>query len=164
MLEYLADMLASFTRIESYSISFRARRGIWRKIRFNDLDMHSLMSFCDAVDKEHRFGFFKRIADLCLFILGVFPEYVRFTYRYAYSKEVRPPIVGRMRRSTEEYEEEGRKFYKLAAGHPVAGTIQLSKVLWLLHSNFRAAQKPLNFIAQHYLHNTRQNLFGMGAA
>lgn len=164
VLEYLADMLASFTRIESYALSFRSKRGVWRKVRFNDVDMDSLMSFCDAVDREHRFGFFKRIADLCLFILGVFPEYVRFTYRYPHSREVRPPIVGRKRRSTQEYEEEGRKFYKLAAGHPVADTIQLSRVLWLLHGNFHAAQKPLNFIAQHYLHNTRHNLFGIGAA
>lgn len=163
VLEYLADMLASFTRIESYAIAFRAGKGFWRKIRFNDLDMDSLMSFCEAGDKEHRFGFFKRIADICLFILGVFPEYVRFTYRYAHSGERRPRLMGRRRRSAEEYEEEGRKFYKLAANHALARTIHLSPVLWLLHTDFRAAQKPINFIAQQYLHNTRHNLFGLGA-
>ena len=53
LLGYLAEMLSSFTRIESYAISFRARQGTWKKIRFNDLDIHSLMSFCEVVENEH---------------------------------------------------------------------------------------------------------------
>ncbi len=31
---------------------------------------------CEVVGEEHRFGFYRRIADFCLFILGMFPEYV----------------------------------------------------------------------------------------
>ena len=50
LLIYLADMLASFSRVESYAISIRIRKGVWRKIRFNDLDIHSLMSLCNVVD------------------------------------------------------------------------------------------------------------------
>ena len=69
LLGYLADMLSSFTKIESYTISFRVRKGGWRKIRFNDLDIHSLMSFSETVEDEYRLGFYKRIADICLFIL-----------------------------------------------------------------------------------------------
>ncbi|MDJ0915836.1 MAG: hypothetical protein QNI95_19885, partial [Desulfobacterales bacterium] len=32
---YLADMLASFTRIESYTFTFRTHKGICKKLRFN---------------------------------------------------------------------------------------------------------------------------------
>jgi len=72
LLGYLADMLASFTRVESYVISFRVKKGVWKKIRFNNLDIVSLISLCQAVQDEYRLGLYKRIADICLFILGVF--------------------------------------------------------------------------------------------
>lgn len=161
VLLYLAEMLSSFTKIESYSISYRVRKGIWRKIRFNDLDIDSLTRFCESVDEEHRLGFFKRIADICLFMLGVFPGYVQFSYRYPSTGELRPQQVGRVRRNATEYLEEGRKFYKLAAEHPAAGTYGLSEVFWLFHANFHAAQKPLNFIAEHYLHYKKHSMFGI---
>lgn len=161
VLLYLAEMLSSFTKIESYSISYRVRKGIWRKIRFNDLDIDSLTRFCESVDEEHRLGFFKRIADICLFMLGVFPGYVQFSYRYPSTGELRPQQVGRVRRNATEYLEEGRKFYKLAAEHPAARTYGLSEVFWLFHANFHAAQKPLNFIAEHYLHYKKHSMFGI---
>jgi hypothetical protein len=40
------------------------------------------MNFCEAVKDEHRPGFYKRIADICLFILGIFPGYAEQDYRY----------------------------------------------------------------------------------
>lgn len=160
---YLAEMLSSFTKIESYSISYRVKKNIWRKIRFNDLDIDSLIRFCESVEEEHRLGFFKRIADICLFILGVFPEYVQFNYRYPSSGELRPQIAGRVRRSVADFAEEGKKFYKLAAEHPTAMTFGLSEVFWLFCGNFHAARKPLNFIAEHYLHYRRHSLFGIGS-
>ncbi len=157
LLTYLADMLSSFTKVESYAISFRGKKGIWRKIRFNDLDIHSLMSFCEAVEDEYRCGFYKRIADICLFILGIFPEYVEREYRYPFSGQVRPQIRGRLRISPEDYEKEGRRFYRLAAEHWPARN--LSEVFWALHGNFEKAKKPLNLIAEHYLQYQRQELF-----
>ena len=159
IIPYLADMLASFTKVESYAVSYRIREGIWRRIRFSDLDVDSLIRLCDSVEEEHRLGFFKRIGDICLFLLGLFPEYVRYTYRYPSSEELRPHITGFARRSAEEYREEGTRFYGLAAEHPAAREFALSDIFRLLHEKFRAALKPLNFIADHYLHSQRQNLF-----
>ena len=159
ILTYLADMLSSFTKVESYSISFRGKKRIWKKIRFNDLDIHSLMSFCEVVEDEYRFAFYKRIADVCLFILGIFPEYVERDYRYPFSRQVRPQIRGRLRISPENYEKEGRKFYKLAAEHLSARELNLSEVFWTLHGDFQKVRKPLNFIADHYLRYQRQNIF-----
>lgn len=117
------------------------------------------MSFCEVVEDEYRFAFYKRIADVCLFILGIFPEYVERDYRYPFSRQVRPQIRGRLRISPEDYEKEGRRFYKLAAEHLSARGLNLSEVFWALHGNFQKARKPLNFIAEHYLRYQRQNIF-----
>jgi len=160
LLTYLADMLSSFTRIESYAIAFRIRKGMWRKFRFNDLDIHSLMTICEAVEDEYRLTLYKRIADICLFILGIFPDYAEHEYRYAFSGQLRPQIRGRVRMSPEEYEQEGRKFYKLAAKHGTASELDLSEVFWALHENFQKAKKPLNFIAEHYFQSRRHTFFG----
>jgi len=160
LLTYLADMLSSFTRIESYAIAFRIRKGMWRKFRFNDLDIHSLMTICEAVEDEYRLTLYKRIADICLFILGIFPDYAEHEYRYAFSGQLRPQIRGRVRMSPEEYEQEGRKFYKLAAKHGAASELDLSEVFWALHENFQKAKKPLNFIAEHYFQSRRHTFFG----
>jgi hypothetical protein len=160
LLTYLADMLSSFTKVESYTITLRVRKGIWKKIRFNNLDIFSLMSFCEAVQDEYRLGLYKRIADICLFILGIFPDYADSDYRYPFSGQLRPQIRGKLRFSPEAYEKEGRKFYKLAAEHHSARELDLSEVFRALHGNFQRAKKPLNFIAEHYLQYKRHRLFG----
>jgi hypothetical protein len=159
LLDYLADMLSSFTRIESYTVSFETRKGTWERVRLNDLDIFSLMSLCDMVEDESRIGFYKRIADICLLILGIFPDYVEREYRYPFSAQIRPSVQGRARISPEEYEKEGRKFYKLAAEHHSAKEMELSEIFWTLHEDFQIAKKPLNFIAEHFLRYQRQKLF-----
>jgi hypothetical protein len=158
ILLYLADMLASFIKVESYTLFHPAEEGTWREVTFSDLDIDSLIIFSESVDREYQLGFFKRIADICLFILGLFPEYVRATHRYPFSGELRPQLADRVRRSEEDYEEEGRRFYQLAAKHPAARSVELSEVFNLLHENFTTAKKPLNFVAQNYLHYLRLDL------
>lgn len=160
VLEYLADMLSSFIKTESYTIPIRVRKGVWRKIRFSDMDIDSLSRLCEAVGEEYRFSLYKRIADVCLFILGIFPEYAQFDYHYPLTGQVKPKIrVGQ--KGMQEYEEEGRKFYKLASEHESAKILELSGVFQLLQENFNAAKKPLNFISQHYFAHKKQQLFGM---
>ena len=159
ILVYLANMLSTFTRIESYTISFRVRKGFWRKIRFNDMDITSLIRFSETVDDEFRLGIYKRIADLCLFILGIFPDYAERSYRYPLSGEVRPQIAASVKVSPEEYEQKGQQFYRLAAEHQAAAEMDLSDVFWALHENFQKAKKPLNFIADYYLTTRRHMLF-----
>lgn len=160
LLVYLADMLASFIKVENYTVFYPTEEGVWREFKFSDLDIDSLIVFSESVEEEYRLGFFKRIGDICLFILGLFPEYVRATHRYPFSGELRPHTAGRVRRSVEEYEEEGRRFYQLAAEHPAARPVELSQVFNLLHENFNTAKKPLNFIAHHYLNYRRLDLLG----
>ncbi len=160
ILKYLADMLSSFTRIESYTIPIRVRKGVWRKLRFSDFDIDALILLCHAMDKAHRFSFYKRIGDVCLFILGIFPEYAPPSYPHPSQREIRLGIRTQQK-SEQEYEEEGKKFYKLAAEHDSARELELSEVFWLLYQNFNIARKSLNFIAQHYLHHKKHHLFGI---
>lgn len=158
VLVYLADMLSSFTKVESYSIPYRVRERVWRKIRYHDADVDCLIRNMEFAGEELRFPFYKRIADICLFLLGVFPEYVRSASRYPLSGEQRPRFVGWTRWSMEEYEEEGRKYYKLASLHPMARDQELSEVFGLLHDSFHVARKPLLLIAENYMHCERPPL------
>ncbi len=160
VLLYLADMLSSFTKVQSYSITYRVREKLWRKIRFHDADVDSLIRDMELAGEEYRFPFYKRIADICLFLVGIFPEYVRSSSRYPLTGEPRPRFFGWTRWTTEEYEEEGRKYYKLASLHPVAQGQELSEVFGLLHDGFHLARKPLHLIAESYIHCERPALIG----
>ncbi len=162
VVEYMASMMASFTRIQSYTVPVRVRRGIRRRARYNDMDIDSLVKFAADADPEQRFGYYKRIADVCLFLSGVFPESARRRYgRMVGGAAI--PMTGsrRTRRTIEDYEREGRRFYGLAEGHPAARALELSAVFGILRENFTSARKPLNFVATRFLHASRRKLFGV---
>ena len=159
ILKYLADMLTSFTRTSSFTRRVRVRKGIWRKIRFSDMNIDSLLMLCQSCDEEHRFSLYKRIADLCLFISGIFPEYATIDYRYPSSTVTNKRFFGRFKRSMEDYEEEGKLFYKLAGVHRDANLLNLTEVFHYLHDNFNLAKKPLNYLSEHYIQFNKGKLF-----
>jgi hypothetical protein len=156
---YLAAMLASFARVESVTVPVRVREGIWRRYRASDLDAESLMRYCQALDEEFRFEPYKRIADVCLFLAGMFPDYVEAQHRYPLSRQPRPRMKGRLCRSLEDYEAYGQAFYRLAAEHERARLEGLEDVLTTLSENFILAEKPLMFLTDRYLRFTRHRLF-----
>lgn len=151
MRTYLAEMLASFTRIHGFTYPVRVRRGVWYKHRFSDLDIDSLIRLCQAVEDHLRFGFYKRIADVCLFIAGMFPE--------AAQRGASTAWTSRGQRDLEDYEQEGRQFYELAAQHEGAAVLELTDVLRTLSERFTLAAKPLTFLSEHYLPLRRHTLF-----
>jgi len=51
-------MLSSFTRIETYAFSIQVGKHIFENIKFNDLDMFSLMAISETVEDEYRLGFY----------------------------------------------------------------------------------------------------------
>ncbi len=155
MRQYLAEMLASFTRIHGFTYPVRVQRGVWYKRRFSDLDIDSLIRLCQTVEEQMRFGFYKRIADVCLFIAGMFPEYAQPGASAAWA--------GRGQRDLEDYEQEGRQFYELAAQHEGAAVMELRDVLRTLSQRFELAEKPLTFLSEHYLLTRRHSLFGASA-
>ncbi len=161
VLDYLASMLSSFTRVESYVKPVRVKPGVWRRVRFSDMDIDSLIRLCEAADEEERFRYYKRIGDVCLFTLGVFPEYAQLNRGYPTAGKRRPQASIRARRGVQEYEEEGRRSYRLAGEHPTARMADLAQVFRLLHDHFSAARKPLDFISRHYLKTRRTGVFEM---
>ena len=160
ILYYLAHLLASFTRINSYRIRMRTPRGRLRLVRYNDMDIDCLIDFCSRAEEEERFAFYKRIADVCLFVSGVFPESASPPFSAVSVGGPRRRFGGGMRRTMEEYVHEGQSFYGLAQQHPQAQKLQLSDVFELLGKQFTWARKPLGFIATNYLHARTDQLFG----
>jgi hypothetical protein len=156
---YVADMLASFTRIESVTVPVRVRKGIWRKYRTSDLDVEGLIRYAEGLEETFRFGTYKRIGDVCLFMSGMFPEYIEAQYRYPLSQQIRPRMRGRLLTRLEDYEAHGRAFYRLAAEHEQARMEELQGVLTMLSDNFILAEKPLTFLANRYLGFARHKLF-----
>lgn len=161
VIEYLAMMLASFMKIQSYVVPVRVRRGVRRRVRYNDMDVDSLIRFASDADPAERYGYYKRIGDVCLFVSGVFPGHThRDYYQLAGGKPTPVSRSWRMRRSIEDYEREGSRFYRLAQGHPTAEILDLAGVFGVLRENFAAARKPLTYMANRFLHARKQQLFG----
>ena len=157
VVEYLASMMASFTRVHSYTVPVRVRRGVRRRIRYNDMDIDSLVKFASDSEPEQRFGYYKRIADVCLFLSGVFPD----SAQARTGSVTAPARTWRLRRTLEDYEREGRRFYGLAQEHPAARTLELSSVFATLKQNFTSARKPLTLVATRFLHARKRELFGV---
>ena len=156
---YLAGLLASFTRIESLSITIRVRKGIWRRYRTDELDVEGLIRYSQALDDAQRFEPYRRIGDVCLFLTGVFPRAIETRYQYPASGQVRPRARSSAVASREEYEAHGRAFYRLAADHEVAEIRRLKAVLESLSEDFILAEKALAFVVDRYLGLIRDELF-----
>lgn len=148
---YLADMMASFTRIESYPVSRQLIKGVWKEIRFNDMDIDAIIQMCESVEEQYKFGFYKRAADLCVFIPGMFPDRVPSEADLLDIDGELSHYFGASGRTTKDYEEEGALFYKLAAEHREAAELELSEVLWHIRENVGLAKKPLSHISDNLL-------------
>ncbi|MGB9682550.1 MAG: hypothetical protein ACP5RW_07790 [bacterium] len=156
--EYLINMLVSFTRTESQTIYYvaKGKKGL-RKLRFSDIDIADMIRLADMVNEEVRFPIYKRIGDICLWTIGIFPEYV--LPRDVGSTNPRARVGFRYRMSIKEYEDIGRAFYKMASSSYDAKIIGLEKPLSILSENFTIAEKPLNFISERYLVFTKDKWF-----
>lgn len=159
--DYLATMLASFTRIESVTVLTELRPGTWRAYRTNELDIEGMMRYSQTLDEAFRFAPYKRIGDVCLFLTGMFPEYINGRHRYPLSGQFRPRTRGRLIQKIEDYEAYGQAFYRTAAEHEGARREGLDDVLITLSEHFILAEKPLAFVAKRYLQFARHTLFGM---
>lgn len=155
MLDYLVLMLTSFTRTESWSLEVE-QGGRIRRRRFSDLSSDDMIALAALMPESLRFPILRRVGDLALFMCGIFPEHADPWYRLPGT------ISARMgpRRTLEEYEEEGRRFYRLAARHEVARRTGLDRTLDALAETFPLARKPLSLLAAEYIHTSRMARFG----
>ena len=152
-LDYLSQMLTSFVRINSHTVSVRVRKGIRRRTRYNDMDIDSLIRFGAVADEGSRFAYIKRIADVCLFSAGMFPKSNRHQNHAASSATRMTP------RTFEDFVETGRRFYGLAKRNPAAQKLNIAQTFDSLEEHFTSALKPLTFISTHYLHSHKNRLF-----
>jgi hypothetical protein len=154
---YLIDMLASFVRINSYTIPVRIRNGIWYKYRFSDFDIESLIEFHNTIDHADAFPLLKRLADLCLFLSGICPDtLLNSSWIFsAHSVQYR----GRKRRSKKEIIELGKNTYHKASTHESAYQLNMEEVLDTISTNFELASKPLNLLAESFLSATSMNTY-----
>jgi len=161
LLEYLATLLASFTRVASVTVRVPIRKGLWRRFRTNDLDVEGLMAYTQSLDASQQFEPQKRIGDTCLFLTAMFPEYLDAQYRYPVSRQLRPGARGRLLQRREDYEAYGQAFYRKAAEHPLAGVGKLDEILRTLSEDFIVAEKPIALLAERYLAFNKHEVFGL---
>jgi hypothetical protein len=159
--DYLATMLASFTRLERMTVLVEVRPGAWRGYRTHELDIEGMIRYSQTLDAAFRFAPHKRIAEVCLLLTGMFPEYLNGQTRYPQSGQLRPRRRGQVVQTMEEYEAYGRAFYRLAAEHELARRQGVDKTLLTLSEQFILAEKVLTFLMNRYLQFTRYTLFDL---
>ena len=159
ILHYLAAMLASFTRVHSHTERVWVRRGVVRKVRYSDLDVHSMLRLIQQTEEHERLPLYRRTGDLCLLIVGIFPDFAATAHRYPGTGALRAQSSYRRRLSTEEYETVAAEMYGHATRYD---TSEAAAVHRALAARISDARKPLNFMAEHYLGFRRDRLFEMG--
>jgi len=147
--DYLTEMLSSFARTNS-GIIYWKERGTWHKRRFCDIDMDDMIELARIVDPEMRPGLYKRIADIALFLSGIFPDHAAL---FATPRKT----MSSAKRTLKDYEQTGKRFYSVAAletdqGHwkPVLGT---------LAKKFTLARLALNSLSERYIKTQRARYF-----
>jgi hypothetical protein len=147
--DYLAEMLSSFTRTNN-GIIYWKERGTWHKRRFSDIDIDDMIELARIIDPQMRPGLYKRIADIALFLSGIFPE--RATLFAVRRKTMYPA-----ERTLEDYEQMGRRFYSVAALE--TDQAQWKPVLETLAEKFTLARLALNSLSERYVKTHRARYF-----
>ncbi|MGB9885429.1 MAG: hypothetical protein ACPLPT_10055 [Moorellales bacterium] len=143
-LEYVAETLASFTRVQTGVVFYRAGEQ-WKQFRFNSLEVDDLIFLAGLLPREERFPVYRRLGDLCLFLVGIFPDY--------------RASRARSRLASADYHWLGPQYYSLAAEHSQAESLGLTERLQGLAKNFALLVKALNFLAEEYIGSRREQWF-----
>ena len=164
---FLAELLASFTRVASGRYRVRGGGGRMRTRRFSELDPVRLAGLLDDVPEAERPGVYRRLGDVSLFLAGVFPD-------HATLYGVGPAGLARLLRAArvpaaqheqlaavpaiELLEQLGARWYRSACGLAPVRTARLDVVAEVADS-FRQARRVLNHIADQYLFTAGQSWF-----
>jgi hypothetical protein len=147
--DYLAEMLSSFARTNS-GIIYWKERGTWHKRRFSDIDMDDMIELARIIDPEMRPGLYKRIADIALFLSGIFPEHAAL---FAAPRKT----MSSAKRTLKDYEQTGKRFYSVAALE--TDQPQWKPVLGTLAEKFTLARLALNSLSERYVKTHRARYF-----
>jgi hypothetical protein len=175
---FLAELLASYTRVASGSALVATRRGL-RRQRFSELDPVHLAGLLDAVPDAERPGVLRRLGDLALFLTGVFPDYVarhgfgpvdqgrllrssRVTAgpRRGAGAAARPPVIDQDGDAVALLGQLGRRWYQ-AAFRLLPGPVPANvAVISEMPERFNDARRILGVIAERFLFAHREDWFG----
>jgi hypothetical protein len=148
-LHYLAELMASFTRINPGTALHTAaapRPGRRTRRRFSELDLNDLRALRQSViSAADRFAVERRLGDVALMLAGVFPDSARGS--------------GDM----DAWENETRQSYRQAAREPVARAAGLEAILEHLGDDAHIARKALNYVADRFLQPLRDTWFRRSA-
>ncbi|MEN3186007.1 MAG: hypothetical protein ABDK94_04860 [Atribacterota bacterium] len=156
--DYLVEMLASFVRINNFTVYVRKGKGIYFKKTFSDFDLDFLSEMGERSEEPYRFFFLKRAGDVALFISGIFPEYI-FGRPDAGHFHSRGSWLTKWANRGEELEERGALLYRQASESQVAREQNLDSVLGYLAENFCFTKKPLNVMTDRYLIFRKYDIF-----
>lgn len=149
--DYLAEMLSAFARTSS-GVVYWKERGTWHKRRFSDIDMDDMIELARMIDPETRPALYKRIADIALFLSGIFPEHTTLP------SHRRPPLSPK--RTLADYEQEGTRFYRVAARETAEG--HWRPVFETLAAKFTLARRALNALSDRHFRTHRARYFQFG--
>lgn len=164
---FLVELLASYTKVASGVTWTRTPRG-WRRRRFSELDPLRLAGLLDVVDATERPGIYRRLGDLALFLLGVFPDHPPSLGQGA-SLDRLLRLSGVAAGAVEDLAPEdflallGARWYQAATaaaaadGLPVTGTLAAAAYMG---EHFRDARRVVNAVTDRYLFPWREQWFG----
>jgi hypothetical protein len=169
---FLAEVLASYTRVASGSFWVHTPRG-WQRRRYSELDLMRLVEMLDIVPESQRPGVLRRLGDLTLFLTGVFPDFsgarmfrpiarrrlesAVMADQAAPGKHADPADMGAL----DFLELIGSSSYRQAsiAAEAAAGS---SGALRDMAGGFGQARRVLNFVTDRYLFPFREQWFAAG--
>jgi len=166
---FLVELLASYTRVASGVTWTHTARG-WRRRRFSEMDPIRLAGLLEVVEAAERPGIYRRLGDLALFLLGVFPDHPpelgtgAATERLIRLSGLSRSNVGDLG-THELLELLGARWYGAAVasarttGGPVTTTLA---VAGYVAEHFRDARRVLNAVTDRYLFPLREQWFGAG--
>ncbi|MGC8626578.1 MAG: hypothetical protein ACP5VR_03315 [Acidimicrobiales bacterium] len=178
---FLAELLASFTRVASGSVLVPSRHG-WRRQRFSELDPVRLAGLLDVVTEAERPGILRRLGDLALFLTGVFPGYVAregfgpvaqarlFRAATPLRRDEAPmrrgpaPVALHDTDAVSLLEQLGRRWYEAAVKMVPAPVPANVAVLSQLPEHFSDARRILSIITDRFLYPSRGEWFGLGTS
>jgi hypothetical protein len=167
---FLAELLASYTKVVSGSTWVRTSRG-WRRRRFSELDLMRLAELLDVVPEIERAAVWRRMGDLALFLTGVFPDHSelhalsppeeqRLLRRSGVSNPERSDGPGSSTGAVSILEELGARWYAIAARSARGPLASMMTVVGEVAQQFGAARRTLNYLTDRYLFPQRTMLFG----
>jgi hypothetical protein len=163
---FLVELLASYTRVSSGVIWNRTARG-WRRRRFSELDPTCLAEQLHHVGLSERPGVYRRLGDLALFLLGVFPDHLPSFGGPSGDRLLRLSGVSRSDAGGHDaqalLEFMGARWYAAAesaaraVGAPITASLDVASYMG---EHFGQGRRVLNAVTDRYLFPLREQWFG----